>query len=1405
METITDRWQNMSIAGNYQALADETAATSNQSLVIIAALWHAGALRALSEGDAANRSLLNAAKGKFTANASEVAQLAEMLVQCAYYEAAGVLAERLKQANTPHGDYIWTLLWREREDWGKLQLSLDALASHGEPWASLARIQKCWALISQGQIAGAADMLAPFAAETDQGIQKLLARIDIAQGRLDAARSRLETIAKQQPLDWEWPCLLAAVLGFQAIAAYAAGNTFPSVQVFELFELGLKRQPRQSESLYNRARIKLALADTVGAGADCNAALALKPWFDAPALLWVERAVAERDYAQATRILENARHAMDTPRRAGAALDLMRLSGQKTDKIICAVDAMMQRFGKDAIFLRSAGAAMQAAKKLDRAAVIYSKVLALAPEDAATRNNLAMLYRERGDIEEAVAIWRSIDSGANETVRLNLAHALLQRGDTVEAEGLYRAVLDANPKQPSAMRGMAEIKFVAGEDDAAWSYALESVRADTKNPLAWNTAAGIAKRREGDEAAVRLLTQGEAHAIPVLQIRMALFHNWRNLLSNDDLRRRVAGWCNDEPGEVEYWMMAATAALDDNDFDTCEEMLKKACLCDKSNGSTALIRYYIGRDLLVAAQKAAKKLVRDDPDVMRHWGLYAEVLYQQERVNEALKVLNKALQREPTRLSLVRQKVGILLARERFDEAIDTARSLLCLDEGPQQVSLLTGALTRAQRSDEAVVVVETHLAANAQDRTLRLLHASTLRRVGRHDDALHVLTALYGDEPGNIIVIRRYVHALAAADRLPEAVAVLRQLAEETGERPDVVAAVGELLRDEGEINEARRLLDTALEREPMHLELWMQRAEIEKRENDTAAETTIWREVLTRFAPQRWAEFAIPALVRLGMVVEMEQALNVWRKREPKNTAPWWAAFIAAKEMKKDAMALGMLNKIEALRGSKAEVFSKRASIFSESWKLTDAINEVRKAIALCPSVFVYYEQLLNTQVKSGNFDEFDSLMNKIEHLLGDHRYSRYPGFFFNINCHPTWSAAQIWRFYRDWYERAVKPGLPHPRPHLNVRDPERKLRIGYVSPDFRGHVVAYFTEPLMIGHDREQFELFAYAHLEPNQADEYTNRFKSYFHHWTEIRGMSDNELERRIRSDGIDILIDLAGHTSYNRLSIFTRRPAPLQVTGIFGAGQTSGLPQIDYLLSDSQFIPPEHAPYLAEKLWRLPRVGMPYRPPEHALDPMPLPCLESGFVTFGVMARPLRTNHQTVAVWAEILKRVPDSRLRFDHVPYAEPDVQQRLIGNFAQHGVSAERLDFRNTRPHWQAYQEFDLQLDPFPASSGSTALEGLYMERLAVTLISRPPAGRGAYVMQVVMGVAEVCSAVSPADYVDKAVALAGDHVRLAELSAGLRRRMQDSWLMDYKGFGRDVAEAYRQMWREWCEKVDG
>ena len=358
----------------------------------------------------------------------------------------------------------------------------------------------------------------------------------------------------------------------------------------------------------------------------------------------------------------------------------------------------------------------------------------------------------------------------------------------------------------------------------------------------------------------------------------------------------------------------------------------------------------------------------------------------------------------------------------------------------------------------------------------------------------------------------------------------------------------------------------------------------------------------------------------------------------------------------------------------------------------------------------------------------------------------------------------------------------------PHQNVPDKKRKIKIGYVSPDFRQHAVAFFFEPLIRQHDREQFDIYCYG--EVFVEDHVSKVLRDLSDHWLNTVGLSDDELEARVRADGIDILVDLAGHTAHTRIAIFSRRPAPVQITWL-GYPNTTGLKGIDYRLVDEITDPVGQAEVLAaETLLRLPGVFLCYQPPADAPEPVALPCEQSGILTFGTFSTLAKLSPSTLDAWAEILKRVPNSRLLLKSRLFIEAETRQLYGSRLLERGVAADRLIFMDPIPdtagHLGSYNLIDIALDPFPYNGTTTTCEALWMGVPVVTLLGDRHAGR--------VGL-EALIARDREAYVECAVALACDRERLLGLHSDLRRRMTASRLCDAAAFARTVERAYLDM----------
>lgn len=368
-------------------------------------------------------------------------------------------------------------------------------------------------------------------------------------------------------------------------------------------------------------------------------------------------------------------------------------------------------------------------------------------------------------------------------------------------------------------------------------------------------------------------------------------------------------------------------------------------------------------------------------------------------------------------------------------------------------------------------------------------------------------------------------------------------------------------------------------------------------------------------------------------------------------------------------------------------------------------------------------------------------------------------------------------------------------------NVRDPNRKLRIGYLSKDFCAHSVAFYIEPVIVRHDRQHFEIFCYANL--HHPDAVTERFKRMADSWREIALMNDDDLSRMIREDRIDILVDLSGHTSGARSSALARRLAPLQINYL-GYPATTGLSTIDYRIVDAITDPPGIADQLhSEKLLRLPGGFLTYQPASAASPVAPPPCLSNGFVTFGTFNNINKVNDNVVDVWSRILHEVPDSRLMLKGEAMGFPRSRQRVLDQFAARGVAPAQLvlnHWQDVAGHLNSFAALDIGLDPFPYNGTTTTCETLWMGVPVVTLLGDRHSGRVGASLLIQLGMPElVCDSVDT--YVQTAVELALDPQRLASLRASLRERMQASPLLDHAGFTRKLEAAYRDVWAQTVE----
>jgi protein O-GlcNAc transferase len=366
---------------------------------------------------------------------------------------------------------------------------------------------------------------------------------------------------------------------------------------------------------------------------------------------------------------------------------------------------------------------------------------------------------------------------------------------------------------------------------------------------------------------------------------------------------------------------------------------------------------------------------------------------------------------------------------------------------------------------------------------------------------------------------------------------------------------------------------------------------------------------------------------------------------------------------------------------------------------------------------------------------------------------------------------------------------------RPHGNSPEPDRRLRIGYVSPDFREHPVARFVLPLFREHDRGQVEVFTYSDV--TRQDPVTRMLRDHVDQWRDVATLRDEQLADLVRADEIDILVDLAAHSGHNRLLAFARKPAPVQVTYLAYCS-TTGVDAIDYRITDRFLDPPEEPSQYTEASIYLPHCYWCYSAPP--LGGLPATERRPGPPTFGCLNNFAKVSDVTLGLWMKLLRRVPEARLLVYARTEAHRDRVRRALREASVDETRAAFVGRQSLANYLQTYSEIDVALDPYPYGGGTTTCDALWMAVPVVSLAGRTAVSRAGSTLLSNVGLEDLVAR-SEAQYIELAAGLIRDTDRLAQLRGELRRSLESSPVMDARQFARDFEAALRTVWRAWCE----
>jgi predicted O-linked N-acetylglucosamine transferase (SPINDLY family) len=664
---------------------------------------------------------------------------------------------------------------------------------------------------------------------------------------------------------------------------------------------------------------------------------------------------------------------------------------------------------------------------------------------------------------------------------------------------------------------------------------------------------------------------------------------------------------------------------------------------------------------------------------------------------------------------------------------------------------------------------------------------------VGQLDDAVELISESLRLKPNNSSAINNLAGVLKDQRRYPEALEFYEAALAAAPEQAFIHSNRGNVLKELGRLDDALISYRQALQLDPKSYAAHSNCGTVFKEQGQLAAAGDCYRRALD-LNPR-----SHEALSNLGVVLkeqgkydEAARCLDEALKLNPKSDAACTNLGTVLKELGRFDEALGWHCRALELNPRSHFALNNLGSLLKEQGRFVEARGCFEKAIEFQPDFHFAHNNLGSALCELGRTREaLDCFRRALE--LKPAYHPAFSNLLFALNYLPDTDRAELFAEHRRFDATFGEPLRALHQPHTNLRDPARVLRVGFVSGDFRDHPVASFIEPVFARYSRAEAEVFCYAN-QPT-SDSMTARLRGQVEHWREVAGWTDDELADAIRHDGIDILVDLSGHTARHRLLVFARKPAPIQVSMI-GYMQTTGLSAMDYRITDTGLDPVGVSEaFNVEELVRLPAGAATFRPPADCPPVNELPALRNGFVTFGSFNNLAKVTPEALAAWAEILRAVPNSRLL---VVGREGNAAHTTLTG---HGVAQERIEMipRQSMPDYLAlHHRVDLLLDTFPYNGGTTALIAAWMGVPFVTVESASTTGRAGANLLRPLGLAGLIASGAP-DYVQRAVVAASDLPRLAQWRSALRGKL-DPLLGDGDAYTHQLQHAFREMWRKWC-----
>lgn len=801
------------------------------------------------------------------------------------------------------------------------------------------------------------------------------------------------------------------------------------------------------------------------------------------------------------------------------------------------------------------------------------------------------------------------------------------------------------------------------------------------------------------------------------------------------------------------------------DFSAAQAAYGEALLLEPDNPDALNLMgvAHVQLDQLPEAIRLIRRAIEIDPEAGDFYSNLGEALRKNGQSAEAAEAYARATELDPENASAWANLAMLLQLSLQYGEAARAWTMATQLTPSPDYFNNLGLSLSHLARYPEAVAAYDAALALKPDLPSAIENRAIALNCGGKFEEAVETAKRLATLRPGET-----------------KPLLFLAAIANDGGRFHDAIDACRDVLRIDAACVDAHFALGYAL-----------------NRMGESGAAVIAYSRVAELQPGSASVQMNLGlSVMSVGDVKGAVDAFTRATEADPSVAEPWFNLAIACERLNNVPKAIEAALRSREARPYWAASTNLLASLYLKAGDHLQAEREFRHALELDPQFVPALAGIANMFAdRSQHAQAIDYIDQALR--LAPTDTSAHDVLLMALTSAPGIDRRLIFEKHLEYGRRFSRP-IPR---HNNSPNPTRRIRVGYISPDFRAHSVAFFLIALFGKHDHSAFEIVAYD--DAVKPDSITQLLKAYCDQWHRVLGMPDNVLADLITSHEIDILVDLTGHTASNRLTVLARKPAPIQVSYV-GYPNTTGLTAMDYRLTDAEVDPPGDADaFYTEKLVRLPGSFLAYSPAPHAPELVPPPVLRKGHITFASFNAATKLHTEIFRLWADVLHAVPGSKLMLKANGLADPILHDRIVDEFQGFGIEQDRLMLVARAPdfvqHMAMYGECDIALDSFPYNGTTTTCEAMWMGLPVVTLAGTMHAGRVGVSLLKSMGLPD-CIAQTPEEYVRIAARLAGDPDQLAGLRAGMRDRMTRSPLMDGTGVTRNVEAAFKNMWADYC-----